>query len=302
MPAQTDRSVSTATRVLDPQLKVHPQATTLKRATSWTAATVILTLAASLTGLLLDGVYTGAASTAAMFRGYDLVTAVAVVPALAVAGWRARDGSVRAQLTSASLIAYLIYTYCYYLFGTGFNDLFLLHAAAFASGVIALTLQLITLDTAALTERVRTGSRLRGASVVLGVLALALGGMWVYFALDNAITGDVPGGSQLVESDAIVHLGMALDLTLLVPLYAAAAVLLWRRAAWGYVLGTIALVAGVLHQVSYMVAMPFQVAADIPDAVSYDPGEPIIVILYLLGAALLLRHTGDPGPGNGPTR
>ena len=84
---------------------------------------------------------------------------------------------------------------------------------------------------------------------------------------------------------------MALDLSLLVPLYAAAAVLLWRRAPWGYLLATVALVAGVLHQVTYVVAMPFQVAADVPDAVLYDPFEPVIVLLYLLATALLLRGT-----------
>jgi len=90
-----------------------------------------------------------------------------------------------------------------------------------------------------------------------------------------------------------VHLGMALDLSLLVPLYAVAAVLLWRRAPWGYLLAALAVIAGVLHQVSYVVAMPFQVTADVPEAVSYDPVEPVIVLLYLVAAALLLRGTTD---------
>jgi hypothetical protein len=95
--------------------------------------------------------------------------------------------------------------------------------------------------------------------------------------------------TALVETDAIVHLGMALDLSLLVPLYAAAAVLLWRRAAWGCLLAPVALIAGLLHQVSYIVAMPFQVAAGVPGAGSYDPGEPVIVLLYLVATALLLH-------------
>jgi hypothetical protein len=108
------------------------------------------------------------------------------------------------------------------------------------------------------------------------------------------VTGDVPTGSRLVETDTIVHLGMALDLTLLVPLYAAAAVLLWRRAPWGYALAGLALMAGVIHQVSYLVAMPFQVAADVPGAVAFDPGEPVIVLLYLAASVLLLRGVRRP--------
>jgi hypothetical protein len=71
------------------------------------------------------------------------------------------------------------------------------------------------------------------------------------------------------------------------------------------VLAAIAVFAGLLHQVSYLMAMPFQVAADIPDAVSYDPGEPVIVALYLVAAVLLLRGTASgcvtrsmPGPAS----
>jgi hypothetical protein len=63
------------------------------------------------------------------------------------------------------------------------------------------------------------------------------------------------------------------------------------------VLAAVALFAGLLHQVSYVVAMPFQVAADIPGAVSYDPGEPVIVLLYVAGAVLLLRGARLPETG-----
>ena len=293
----TDRPRSTGAGVLDRPVPAAPPPVALHAANLWTAAALVLALGASLAGLLFDGVYTGEAPTAAMLRGYDLATAVLVAPALGIAVWTSRRGSAGAEVVSASLLAYLTYTYAYYLFGTGFNDLLLLHAAVVATGVVALALQLTALDVAAVANRLGSGARVRGAAVVLGILAVALGGMWVYFALRNAVTGDVPAGSRLVETDTVVHLGMALDLSLLVPLYAAAAYLLWRRAAWGFVLGTIALLAGVLHQVSYLVAMPFQVAADIPDAVSFDPGEPVIVLLYLLGFFLLVRR-----PKTGPAR
>ena len=49
------------------------------------AALLGLSLAASVVGLLVDDVYAGAESTAAMFRGYDLVTALVVAPVLGVA-------------------------------------------------------------------------------------------------------------------------------------------------------------------------------------------------------------------------
>lgn len=244
---------------------------------------------AALAGLLVEGVYSGPRSTAEMLRGYDVVTVLVVVPVLAIAAHFASRGSVVAHLAVASLVGYVVYTYAYYLFGTGFNDLFLLHAAVFATGLVALGLTLASLDITALAESFRPATRVRTVAGILGVLAVALGGMWVYLAVDNAVTGDVPTGSRLVETDMVVHLGMALDLTLLVPLYAAASVLLWRRAPWGYALAAISLFAGVLHQLSYMVAMPFQVAADVPGAVAYDPGEPVIVLLYLTASVLLVQ-------------
>lgn len=248
-----------------------------------------LGLAASVVGLVVDGIYTGPVSTAEMLRGYDLVTAGVVVPSLIVAVHLARRGSAAARLVTAGLLAYLVYTYAYHLFGTGFNDLLLLHAAVFATALCTLVLVIATIDVRSVAERFGSRARVRAAAGILGALAVALGGMWSYYAVDNAVTGDVPAGSQLIETDTIVHLGIALDLTLLVPLYAVAAVLLWRGAAWGYLLAAVALVAGVLHQVSYVVAMPFQVAADIPEAVTYDPVEPVIVLLYLVATALLFR-------------
>ena len=59
----------------------------------------------------------------------------------------------------------------------------------------------------------------------------------------------------------------------LVPLDGAAAALLWRRSPWGYVLGAISVIAALLHQVSYVLAMPLQVAADVPGAASPTPGN-----------------------------
>lgn len=42
-----------------------------------------------------------------------------------------------------------------------------------------------------------------------------------------------------------------------------------------------------------MVALPFQVAAGIPGAVAFDPGEPFIALLYLVATALLFWGAGS---------
>lgn len=287
------------------QLPVAPapgsdRGTTLGRgATISTLTTAVLALVATAAGLLVEDVYTGDAATAAMLRGYDLVTLVVALPLLLLGLVGARRGTLVGLVLTASLLAYTAYSYAYYVFGTGFNDLFLLHVATLAVASTALLVVLLGVD----PERFRSAGTghvpARTVAGLLGLLTVSLGGMWVYHAVANAVTGDVPVGSALVETDLVVHLGMALDLAVLVPLYGVAAVLVWRRTGWGFLLAAVAAVAGVLHQVGYVVAMPFQVAADVPGAVTQDPFEPVIVAVYLTLVVLLLRgltRGGMPPP------
>jgi len=261
------------------------------------AVVAVAAMAAAGLGLLLDGVYGPDEATAAMLRGFDVVTLVVIGPGLLLTVRSDRHGSPRGRLLTASLLAYLGYTYAYYLLGTGFTDLMVLHAPLFTATLVALVLALRELPIDGMTDRRSWG----GDRVVVGVLALlavSLGAMWVYACIAWAVDGTLPAGSSLVESETIVHLGIVLDLTLLVPLYGAAAVLLWRRRAWGFVLAALALVAGTLHQVSYVVALLFQYAADVPGSVLIDPVEPVILLLYVVATALLLRRPDGIRPGD----
>ena len=136
----------------------------------------------------------------------------------------------------------------------------------FSSSLFAFVLTVCALDVPDIAARFSTRTPRRIVGAVLALLAAALGGIWLYASLRFITTGDLPLGSALVESDVLVQLGLALDLTLLVPAYVVAAVLLWRRDATGYVLATVLLIAGTLHQVSYMVALLFQSTAGVSGA------------------------------------
>lgn len=249
-------------------------------------------LAAGALGLVADP-YGEPVSTAAMLRGYDAVT-VLVALSLAALIRPARRRSQPAVLAQAALLTYLIYTYAYYLFGTAFNDLFLLHVAVFSTSLAALLATVTSWDLDRVAELVPAPVRVRVAAGLLALLAAALGGMWVLVGVDNALTGDIPTGSRLVETATVVHVGIALDLALLVPWYATAAVLLWQRRAVGYAAAVVAFGSGLLHQASYLVALPVQVAADVRGATAFDPGEPVIVLLYATGLAVLLSRGHQP--------
>jgi hypothetical protein len=247
----------------------------------------VLSAVAAAWGLLVPGLYTGEAATAEMLRGYDLVT-LAVAPVLLLLQL-VRPRAVASRLVSLGLLSYLAYTYAYYLFGTGFNDALLLHAVVFSGSLVGLVLGLTRIDITEVAAALDHRTRVRVPALVLALLASSLGVMWAFYSVRYAVTGEVPMGSTLVETDLVVHLGIVLDLTILVPAYAAAALLLWWRRPWGYVLGVMLLVSGLLHQVSYLVALLFQSAAGVPDAVAFDPVEPVILLLYAGAATLLLR-------------
>ena len=55
------------------------------------------------------------------------------------------------------------------------------------------------------------------------------------------------------------------------------------------ILGAIALIAGILHQLSYVTALLAQHLGDVPGAVAIDPVEPVIIGVYIAGAVLLWR-------------
>jgi hypothetical protein len=256
---------------------------------------VSLLAAGSVAGLFVDGLYRDPASVAAMFRGYDLVTIAIVVPSLAVTLLPALRRSARAILVRTGLLAYSVYHSAVYVFGTEFNDIFLIHVAVFSLSVITLSLTLARIDVSGVARRFPDRTPVRAIGGTLLFLAGTLAVFWSAPSLRFAFTGALPEeGSMLVVPIEITHLGWALDLSLLVPAYAAAGALLWRRAAWGYVLATVVLVAGVLQQVDYIAALLFQATAEIPGATGFDPIEPFITAIYLVGALVMLKGVCGP--------
>ena len=187
---------------------------------------LVLMIAATLAGLLVDGLYRDSISTVSMLRAYDLVTLAVVAPGLAIGGVGARRGSTRATLLWLGMLAATVYTYAYYLFEAALSDAFLVHVAVFSSALFGLILGLSAVDVESFAERFSPKTPRRWIAGFLAVLAVSLGGLWLSAAAQFALTDRVPAGSALVETDSLVKLGIALDLSLLVPGYAIAAVLL----------------------------------------------------------------------------
>jgi hypothetical protein len=116
-----------------------------------------LLAAASGVGLFVDGLYQDPAPVAAMFRGYDLIALIIIAPLLAVTLLPALRRSVRAQLLWTGGLAYAVYHSALYVFGTEFNDIFLLHVAVFSLSVFAFGLAIANLDVPGMARSSATG-------------------------------------------------------------------------------------------------------------------------------------------------
>jgi uncharacterized membrane protein len=254
-----------------------------------TLVAAVTAAAAAAVGLAAESAYDASAATTQMLRGYDLVTLVLVVPLLTAS----RPWTERLLLLRSGLLAYLVYSYLFAAMTGGLGVAFLVDVVVASASTFALVLTLAGLNA---SPPERPGSGARVSAVVLGVLALSLGAMWLTAAVHAAATGEVPQGSALVESDLTVRLGIMLDLWLLVPLYALSAVLLWRHLSWGRVLGLLAVISGLLHQLSYLCALAFQAGAEVPGARAFDPFEPIIVIGYLVALVPMIKPRSATAP------
>lgn len=280
-------------------LPSHDEVVVTVRSTTWTPSRnllralvmsiglVVLSAGASLAGLLIDGAYADGTTVAAGARGGDLATLVVVVPVLALVLLPAARGSRRAQLVWLGLVGYLVYASAYHVFAPRFSGLFLVHVALFVLAVAALASGLAGLD----VPRVAAGfwSRLpvRTLGGFLVVVAVALAWMYGASTIRYAAGGPAPT-DVLPYPEWRVHLGYALDLSLVAPSAALAGVWLWRRQPWGYVLASAWSVWVFAYQLNYAASHTFMAREGIAGVTSGDLTPWLSVVVFSLPAAVLL--------------
>lgn len=246
-----------------------------------------LAFIASAAGLFIPGLYRDNDLVTAALRGNDLVT-LPVAGLLVAAVLRARHGSLGWRLVWLGTLAYMLYNYAFYLFGAAFNAVFLLYVALVALSIYALVFGLMQTDPVAVCQRFRPATPARGVSGFMIFFALFLGGLWVSRVVGFLATGQVPQDIlQTAHPTGVVY---ALDLTLLVPALVTAALLLWRRAAWGYVLAPALLVKASAYGIALIAMSPFAASAGVANAWELTPLWALLTIGSLISGAALFRH------------
>ena len=167
-------------------------------------------------------------------RGTALAMLAMAVPLVIISMISASRGSLRARFVWLGALAYIAYNALLFCFGAHFNSYFLLFAAVLALSFWALVTLLRATELAAVqkaSSRVPT----RTVAVYLLVILVLFAAMWLRDIMPATINNTMPAsfeGTGLTQNPIYV-----LDFAFTFPLLAIAAVWLWQRRAWGYVLG-----------------------------------------------------------------
>jgi hypothetical protein len=269
---------------------VEPPSPALRAAfvLSWIAAALMLV--ASAVGVFVEGLYTDQAWGREAFRGGDVITLVVAVPTLIAALALSARGSLRAQVVWIGMLAYTAYNYAYAVFGTRFNDVFLVHIAILSLSLFALACSVPNLDREAIADALRSERRAKLVGAFLVIVGVLQGALWGFLIVRNAITGevlhDIPVAGQ--------HLVFALDLGFLMPLLIVAGVLLYRQRPIGYVLGAAMAVMGAIYQVNLMIAGVFQDRADVAGVEAFPPEGILLTVTFLAAAMAILWGRRSP--------
>lgn len=215
----------------------------ISAAARWLSVLVlVLMLIQSAVGVLVPEVYRDTGWVTAAWYGNDLVTLVVVAPLLAWSLYAAARGSLPAALIWYAMLGYAVYNYTYYLFGAALNAFFPVYAVLFVLPIFSLILGLGQVDPRAIAARFAPATPNRWIAAYMLFTGIGLAFAWTAQWAAYVFGGTVP--SIGVEPFRLVA---AMDLTFMVPWFVVGAVLLVRRAAWGYIVAPIIIVKGAAY-------------------------------------------------------
>ncbi len=210
----------------------------------------VLAAAACAAGLFTS-LYRDNALVTAAWRGNDLATLLVIVPLLLVSQRLALRGSLRAALLWLGSLGYMLYNYVFYLYGAAFNAFFLGYVALVTLSLYALVLGLMAVDVAELSRKFSASTPVKWIGGFLMFIAVMLGGMELSRAAGFWFSGQVP--MDIIKTGHPTAVVYATDLTLVIPAMVLAAVLLWQRRPWGYLLSALMTIKGATYPLALIV-------------------------------------------------
>jgi hypothetical protein len=249
----------------------------------WVLSVLLLVAAAlaAITALAMPDLLNGPAVMIGSMRGTALVVLVLGLPILVLGMAGARGGRLIGFVAWIGSVAFIAYQAWMFLFGLPFNGLFLLYVAMLAFGFW---------DLVALLVRVPAGTYASsfGAAMPARLLAgwmvascLAFYALWlknvVPALFDSAAPAFLDGTGMVTATNYVLDMALFLPFTILV------AASLWRRTAWGLLVGGAMLLMLVLEGLAIAADQWVGSAADPASPVASAAATPLFLVLAAIG-------------------
>lgn len=275
-------TVATPMRLYGASRSVLIQGTALARSTYWlSGALALATAAAAAATFFIPGVLRGPAVMNGSARGTALVVLVVAIPALLLSMRAAAAGSVRALIVWLGAIAYIAYQAVLFTFETPFNQLFLLYLAMFSLSFWSVFTVLRQLDLESLPARFSSKLPVRGLATYALIIVVLNALAWLRNVVPGVLSSTPP--TWLDGTGTTTNAIYVQDLAFWLPLTAVAAVWLWRRRPWGYLLVGSILTYWVMESVGVAVDQWFGHFADPSSTVVSVVMVPAFGVLALVG-------------------
>lgn len=283
MTSGTDRRPSGPSR-----LSVPPAGRPVAQVLS--VALAVVTVAATVPTVVVDGLLQGPPAMNGSARGTALIMLVLGVPGLIVGQFGTRRGVRRAVPIWLGSGAFLLYNAFLLLFATPFNRLFLLDVATFSLALWTLVAIMVAVDVDAF-DLPGFPPRLRRTIAIFTWVVVAMNAVAWLRQIGPALSSTAPeflAGTGLPTAPTYVQ-----DLAVWLPLMGAAGLWLWRGLARGFLVVAAMLSMWVAESVAIAVDQALGAAADPTATVVSSAMTPIFAVvagLVAIPAGILLSR------------
>ena len=181
---------------------------------------------------------------AAQAKGGDVVNLVVAVPVLLVSAVLGLRKSIAAQLIWLGTLLFLLYNFLIYALAVRFNSLFLVYCVIFGISFYSFVIGLTCFSSREAAALYSPRAPVKTIAMVFLLVAAVFGVQWLHEIVPALLSGVAP--KSVSETGLPTNPIHFLDLSVALPGYVIAAVMLLRRMSAGYVWAPILLTLGIL--------------------------------------------------------
>lgn len=250
---------------------------------------VLLAAVVAITGLYAPTLYGHQFLPDPVWKANDLVTLFGAVPALTLGVYFARKGSARAIYLWAGITAFLVYSFCFRLFGSPLNIFFIFYSLIIVLSAITLGMLISILN----RYRIPAVFKKELPSRYLNILLISISLVLFFTETDFLISSILSNRDLSTGTSPEINTGFALDFILLIPASLVAVYLLIMKKRSGYLMGVIVFVICFFYGAVYSLRAGIEVNFDpsVPDRTNLLSAFYVFVCLAgIVGSFFFLKN------------